>query len=104
MIQGIFWKWVFKKIYGLIEDANDDRIAKSHHKRIKALEKESRQTRKNGNKNSKYTEALEKEVAILKINSHPSQEYICCRKCGCEIAKSKGKISKKKIKKIKKEK
>ena len=39
MIQSIFWKWVFKKIWGLIKDANDDRMAKSHHKRIKSLDK-----------------------------------------------------------------
>jgi len=36
-----------------------------------------------------YIEKLEKQVATLKKNSHPSQEYICCRKCGCEIAKTK---------------
>ena len=38
-----------------------DRAIKKHDKRIKALEK----------------------------NSHPPQEYICCRKCGCKIAKTK---------------
>ena len=27
---------------------------------------------------------LEKEVAILKKDSHPAVEFICC-KCGCEI-------------------
>ena len=40
-------------------------------------------------KQGKYIEELEKNVAILKKDSHPSQEYICCRKCGCKIAKSK---------------
>ena len=102
MIQGIFWKWVFKKIWGLIKDANDDRMAKSHHKRIKALEKQMKQIQKNTNNSLKYTEVLEKEVAILKRDSHPPQEYICCRKCGCEIAKSKVKVPKKR--RIKKEK
>jgi hypothetical protein len=34
---------------------------------------------------------LKKEVALLKKNSHAPQEYICCRKCGCKIAKSKTK-------------
>ena len=42
-------------------------------------------------KYGKYTEELEKEVATLKKNSHPSQEYICCRRCGCEITKTKSK-------------
>ena len=44
---------------------------------------------KNMMKYGKYIEELEKDVAILKSNSHPPQEYICCRKCGCRIAKSK---------------
>ena len=55
MFQTIFWKWVFKKIWGLIKDANDDRMARSHHKRIKALEK----------------------------NSHPRSDFVCT-KCGCK--------------------
>ena len=45
--------------------------------------------RKTMNKYGKYIEELEKQVAILKTNSHPPQEYICCRKCGCRIAKTK---------------
>ena len=44
-----------------------DKIAKNHEKRLKRLEKDS----------------------------HPSQEYICCRKCGCKIAKTKVKKTKK---------
>ena len=36
-------------------------------------------------------EDIEKDIAILKVNSHPAQEYICCRKCGCKISKTKTK-------------
>ena len=61
MIQALVVKLIFKKIMEKIEKTSDKRIASSHHKRIKALEK----------------------------NSHPPQEYICCKKCGCEIAKTK---------------
>ena len=42
-------------------------------------------------KQGKYIERLEKDNAILKKDSHPAQEYICCRKCGCKIAKTKSK-------------
>ena len=34
-------------------------------------------------------EEVLKDMAILKKNSHPSQEYICCRDCGCKISKTK---------------
>ena len=39
--------------------------------------------------NMGYIEKLESEVGTLKKDSHPSQEFICCRKCGCKIAKTK---------------
>ena len=42
-------------------------------------------------KNGKTIEELEKDVAILKKDSHPPQEFICCRRCGCKIAKTKSK-------------
>ena len=40
-------------------------------------------------KYGRYIEELEKEVATLKKNSHPSQEFICCKECGCKITKKK---------------
>ena len=55
------------------------------------LDVQMRQLQKNTNKYGQYIEALEKEVALLRKDSHPSQEFICCRRCGCEIAKSKTK-------------
>ena len=46
----------------------------------------------NLDKMQKYVEQpneLDKKVKKLEENSHPSQEYVCCKKCGCEIAKTK---------------
>ena len=53
------------------------------------LDKQIKVVQKTLKKYGKIIEELEKDVAILNKDSHPSQEYICCRKCGCEIAKSK---------------
>ena len=53
------------------------------------LDIQVKQMQKTISKQGKYIEELEKEVAILKKDSHPAQEYICCRKCGCKIAKTK---------------
>ena len=33
----------------------------------------------------------EKRIKLLEKDSHPPQEYICCRRCGCKIAKTKSK-------------
>ena len=53
------------------------------------LDIQVKQIQKTKSKQGRYIEELEKEVAILKKDSHPAQEYICCRKCGCKIAKTK---------------
>ena len=42
-------------------------------------------------KQGRYIEELDKNVAILNKDSHPPQEFLCCRRCGCEIAKTKSK-------------
>ena len=34
---------------------------------------------------------IEKKLKILEKDSHPPQEFICCRRCGCKIAKTKSK-------------
>ena len=57
--------------------------------RCKLLEKQLDALQRGYNKYGRYIEELEKDVAILKKDSHPPQEYICCRKCGCKIAKTK---------------
>ena len=34
---------------------------------------------------------IEKKLKILEKDSHPPQEFICCRRCGCKINKTKSK-------------
>ena len=51
---------------------------------VKDLEKQLNQIYKITSKQGKYIEEVDKEVAILKKDSHPAVEFICC-KCGCEI-------------------
>ena len=53
------------------------------------LDRQMKSLQKTVNRNAKYIEELEKDIAILKKDSHPSQEYICCKDCGCKIAKVK---------------
>ena len=57
--------------------------------RIKLIEGQLNAMQRNSNKYGKYIEELEKDVAMLKKDSHPPQEFICCRRCGCQIAKTK---------------
>ena len=36
-------------------------------------------------KYGKYIEELEKDVAILKANSHPKKDFVVCENCNCKI-------------------
>ena len=59
------------------------------------LEKQLDSLQRAYSKYGRYIEELEKEVAILKKDSHPPQEFICCRRCGCKIGKTKSKTKEK---------
>jgi len=72
MLQGLAVKILFKTISKIVEKIDDNKIARNHDKRLKALEK----------------------------FSHPPKEYICCRRCGCEIAKTKVKKKEKIVKRV----
>ena len=41
------------------------------------------------NELDKEIKVLKREVKKLKKLAHHPQEFICCRKCGCKIAKTK---------------
>ena len=36
-------------------------------------------------KYGRYIEDLEKDVAILKANSHPKRDFVVCENCKCKI-------------------
>jgi len=76
VIKAIKYKIDLKKIDKYVKEDNElDLQVRAH---AKALDKYG-----------KYIEELEKKVSTLNKNSHPPQEYIFCKKCGCEIAKTK---------------
>ena len=55
------------------------------------LDVQMKQLHKTCSKILKVHEEMQKDIAILQRDSHPPQEYICCRECGCEISKVKNK-------------
>ena len=87
--------WIAKKIVGSIINAiqkkHDLKKIDDYVNKKNELDLKMESVQKDVAKYGKYIEGLEKNVAILKKDSHPPQEYICCRKCGCKIAKTKEK-------------
>ena len=76
VIKAIKYKIDLKKIDKYVKEDNElDLQVRAHAKALDKYEE--------------YIEKLEKKVETLNKNSHPPQEYICCKKCGCEIAKTK---------------
>ena len=98
MVQSLIVKWVFKAVMNAIQKKHNLKKMDDYVNKENILDKQMRSVNKSVGKYGKYIEKLEKEVAILKANSHAPQEYICCRKYGCKIAKTKNKKLKKKEK------
>ena len=96
MIQGILIKKVMDIVLKKIMEKHNLNKLQKYVEEDNELDKQMKVVQKNLSKYGKYIEELEKEVAILKRDSHPPQEYICCRKCGCKITKTKSKTNKEK--------
>ena len=91
MIQGILIKKVIDVVLKKIMEKHNLNKLQKYVEEDNELDKQMKVVQKNLSKYGKYIEELEKEVAILKKDSHPPQEFICCRRCGCEINKTKSK-------------
>ena len=89
MLQGLIVKKVIDVVLKKIMEKHNLNKLQKYVEEDNELDVQMKQVRKTINKQGKYIEELEKKVAILETDSHPAQEYICCRKCGCEIAKTK---------------
>ena len=90
ILKGIFWmiKNAIKKKRKIKGLQNLQRI-NNYVNKDNELDIQNKQQQKTIVKQGKCMEKIEKDIATLKKSSHPPQEYICCRKCGCEIAKTK---------------
>ena len=84
-------KIVVTRIIKAIKRKHDLKKIDDYVNKPNELDKQMKQLQKTVSKYGKYIEQQEKKLAMLHKDSHPAQEYICCRKCGCKIAKTKNK-------------
>ena len=89
MIQGILIKKVIDIVLKKIMEKHNLNKLQKYVEEDNELDEQMKVVQKILSKYGKTIEELEKEVAILRKDSHPAQEYICCKKCGCKIAKTK---------------
>ena len=78
IIKGVKHRIDLKKIDKYVNNPNE-------------LDIQVKQLQKNNSKLLKENEEMQKDIALLKKDSHPPQEFICCRRCGCKINKTKSK-------------
>ena len=89
MLQGILVKKVLDLVMKqVLKQFKLDKVL-DYVEKPNDLDKQVEVLQKTVNKYGKYIEELEKSAAMLKKDSHPSQEFICCVKCGCKITKRK---------------
>ena len=91
MIQGLIIKKVIDVVLKKIMEKHNLNKLQKYVEEDNELDIQMKVLQKNQGKNGKDMEEALKDIAILKKNSHPPQEYICCKKCGCKIAKIKNK-------------
>ena len=91
MLQGLIAKKAIDIILKKVMGKREVKKLRKYVEEDNELDIQVKQMQKTIAKQGKYIEKLEKNVAILKKDSHPSQEYVCCMKCGCKINKTKSK-------------
>ena len=84
-------KFAGNRIYKAIKHNRELKKIDEYVNKPNELDIQMKQLQKNNAKLFKENEEMQKEIAILKRDSHPPQEYICCKKCGCKISKIKNK-------------
>ena len=89
MLQGLIVKKVIDIVLKKIMEKHNLNKLQKYVEEENELDIQMKVLQKNQGKNGKDMEEVLKDIAILKKNSHPPQEYICCRECGCKIAKTK---------------
>ena len=98
MIQGMIIKLIFNAIMKKINEKHNLNKMDKYVNEDNELDVQMKQQQKTIGRQGKTIEENEKEIAImrneiaaLKEIAHAPQEYVCCKKCGCKIAKIKNK-------------
>ena len=96
-------KMVAKRVIKAIKHKIDLKKIDKYVNKPNELDKQMKQVQKNITNSLKYIEELEKEVAILKRDSHPRADWICLE-CGCKAKRVEKPTRKRRKRKLKKEK
>ena len=71
MIQGLIVKWIFGAVFKAIQRKREWKKMEDYVKKPNDLDRKMKQVQRDLAKYGKYIEGLEKNVAILKKDTHP---------------------------------
>ena len=81
MIQGLIAKKIIGVVIKKIMEKSELRKMRKYVEEDNELDKQMRVVQKNLNKYGKVIEEMEKEVAILKKDSHVKKDFVTCECC-----------------------
>ena len=85
MIQALIAKKIIESVFKKIETKHKLKKLKKYVEQENELDVQMKQVFKTLTKFGKTIEENEKDIAILKTNSHPKREFVRCDKCKCKI-------------------
>jgi hypothetical protein len=85
MIQAFVAKKLIDVALKKIMKAREIKNLRKYVEEDNELDVQMKQVQKKIDLQGKYIEELEKDVAILKTNSHPEKEFVRCENCQCKI-------------------
>tara|TARA_R100001594_G_scaffold149671_1_gene208183 strand:+ start:792 stop:1088 length:297 start_codon:yes stop_codon:yes gene_type:complete len=98
MLQAILMKKVISVVMEKIAKKHRIKKLQDYVEKDNELDIQVKQQQKTIGRQGKTIEENEKEIAIMKNEisalkeiAHAPQEYVCCKNCGCKIAKIKNK-------------
>tara|TARA_R110002012_G_scaffold320339_1_gene543312 strand:- start:19053 stop:19334 length:282 start_codon:yes stop_codon:yes gene_type:complete len=86
MIQAMIAKKIIGAVFKKIETKHKLNKLKKYVEQDNELDIQMKQAQKTMAKQGRYIEEMEKDIAILKKDSHPRADWICM-KCGCNAKK-----------------
>ena len=82
-------KFAGNRIYKAIKHNRELKKIEEYVNKPNELDIQIKELRNEQAVSNKYLDICNDKIKKLQRDSHPPQEYICCRKCGCKIAKVK---------------
>ena len=85
MLQALLVKKVLAIVFKKIETKHKLNKLRKYVEQENELDIQMKQVQKTLGKYGKYIEEIEKDVGVLKADSHPKRDFVVCKECKCKL-------------------